>query len=103
MLAPIGAVDLGGYDDLHPACGEDIDDTLLRIIGTIGKQRCEPSHDLGQQGVGAMQVVQMAGRQVKGDRIAQRIAQGVQLGAQPAFAAADLLACTSAPFAPALD
>lgn len=50
-----------------------------------------------------MQVMPVAKRQVESDRIAKRIAQGMELGAQSAFASPDLFARAGPPFAPALD
>ena len=103
MLAAIGSVDLGGDDDLDAALVEDVDDPLLGVIGAIREKRAEAADHLGQQGIGAMEVVQVTRREMKGDGIAQRIAQGMELGAQSAFAAADPLGRAVPPFAPALD
>ena len=50
-----------------------------------------------------MEIMEMARCEVERDGIAQRVAQGMQLGAQSAFAASDLLARAGPPFAPALD
>ena len=44
---------------------------------------------LRQQDIGPIQLTSLALRQVKTERIAQRIDGGVDLGAQPAFAATD--------------
>jgi len=103
MLAAIGSVDLGGDDDLDAALVEDVDDPLLGVIGAIREKRAEAADHLGQQGIGAMEVVQVTRREMKGDGIAQRITQGMELGAQSAFASPDLLARAGPPFAPALD
>lgn len=102
VFAAVGAVDLGGDDHLDIASLEDIDDAVLGVIGTIGEQGAEPADHLGQQGVGAMKIVKMALRQMKGDRVAKSIAQRVELAAQSAFAAADRLCREVPPFAPAL-
>jgi len=102
MLASIGAVDLGGDGDFDAGGLEDIDHAFLSVVSAIGKQRAEPADDLGQQCIGAVEVVEMAGRQVEGDRIAERIAQSMQLGAQSAFAPTDRLLRPVPPFAPAL-
>ena len=45
----------------------------------------------------------MPRRQVEGDWVAESVAQGMELGAQSAFAAADPLGRAVPPFAPALD
>jgi hypothetical protein len=44
---------------------------------------------LGQKGVGALQVVGLAGGQQEPQRVAQRIDKSVDLGAQPAAAEPD--------------
>ena len=103
VLATAGAVDLGGDGDFDAAGFEDVDHALLGIVRTVGKQGAEPADDLRQQRIGAMEVVKMAWRQVERDRVAERIAQRVQLGAQSAFAAPDRFLAPVPPFAPALD
>jgi len=57
---------------------------------------------LGQQHIGALQVAGLSAGEMKSNRVAQRVHGGVNLGAQPAFAAPDGL--VDAPFfsAPAL-
>ena len=100
--SPIGSVYLGGDDDLDPASVEDIDDTLLCIIGAVREQCAETPDHLGQEGIGTVEIVQVARCQVEGDRIAECIAQRVQLGAQSAFAAPDRFCGVAPPFAPAL-
>lgn len=81
MSAPVCSVYLGRDDDLYAACFEDIDDALLSIISPVGEQRTEAPNHLRQQGIGAMQIVEMPRGQVEGDRIAQGIAQRMELGA----------------------
>lgn len=56
----------------------------------------------GQQVVGPLQVVCLAAGQEEADRVAQRIDQGVDLGAQSAARASDRLVLTSFFWAPAL-
>lgn len=102
VIATVGTVDFGGNDDLDVTRLKDIDDALLRIIGAIGEQRAEAADHLGQQGIRTMKIVEMALRQMEGDRVTKRIAQGVELAAQSAFAAADRLCFEVPPFAPAL-
>lgn len=103
MFSPVCAIDLRRDHDLDAASIEHIDDALLGIIGPVGEQRAEAADDLGKQGIRSMKVMKVAGCQVKGDRISERVAQCMQLGAQSAFAAPDLLARAVPPFAPALD
>jgi hypothetical protein len=79
VLAPLGAVDLGGDGDFDAGGFEDIDHALLRVVGAIGEQRPEPADGFGQQRIGAVEVVEMARRQVECDRIAERVAQGDRL------------------------
>lgn len=102
MLAPVCAVDLGGDGDFDTSGLEDVDHTFLSIISAIGEQGAEPTDDFGQQRIGTVQIVQMARRQVERDRVAERIAQSVQLGAQSAFAPSDRFLGPVPPFAPAL-
>jgi len=61
---------------------EPVDHALVSIIGAIGQQRRR--HDARQQHVAAAEVMRLAWRQVKAQRIAQRIDQGMDLRAQPA-------------------
>lgn len=102
MLATVGTVDFGGDDDLDIAGKQDIDDAFLGIIGAVGEQGAKAADDMGQQGICSMQIMEMALRQVEGDRVAKRIAQCVELAAQSAFAAADRFCREVPPFAPAL-
>lgn len=102
MLAPVGAVDLGWDGDFDAGSLEDIDHAFLGVVSAIGEQRAKPANDFGQQRIRAVQVVEMARRQVERDRVAERVAQSVQLGAQSAFAAPDRFLGPVPPFAPAL-
>ena len=102
VLSAAGAVDLGGDGDFDAGGFEDIDHAFLGIVSAIGEQGAESADDLGQQRIGTVEVVEMARRQVEGDRVAQRIAQRVQLGAQSAFAPPDRFLAPGPPFAPAL-
>lgn len=52
--------------------------------------------------ISALQVVRLTTGQMKPDRVAQRVGQGVDLGAQPAAGSADRLVLTGFFFAPAL-
>ena len=102
VLAPEGSVDLGRDGDLDSSGFEDVDHPLLGIVGAIGEQRAKSADHLWQQRIGAVQIMQMTRGQMEGHRIAQRVAQGVQLGAQSALAAPDRLLRPVPPFAPAL-
>ena len=86
--AGCGAVSLerndGGF-----AGPQGLDDPLIGIIGLIGDQQI--GFDLRQQGVGAGQVVNLSRGQPEGQRVAERVDQGMGLGAQPALAAAERL------------
>ena len=55
----------------------------------------------GQQGIGSGQIVLLAAGEMKANRIAERIHQGVDLGGQPALAAPDRLVWPSFLGAPA--
>lgn len=102
MLAPEGAIDLGGDGDFDAGGLEDIDHAFLSVVSAIGEQGAEPADDFGQQRIGTVEVVEMARCQMEGDRVAERVAQSVQLGAQSAFAAPDRFLGPIPPFAPAL-
>ena len=102
VLAPVGTVDLGGDGDFDPGGLEDIDHAFLGVVSAIGEQGTEPADDFGQQRIGAVEIVEVPRRQMERDRVAQRIAQSVQLGAQSAFAAPNCFLGPVPPFAPAL-
>ena len=102
VFAPIGAVDFGRDHGGNAQPLERSDHALVCIICAVGEQRSEAAGELGDEGVGPVQVVEVAGRQVDGDRVAERVAERVDLGGQPALAAADRLGLAGPPFAPAL-
>ncbi len=62
------------------------DDTIIGVEGRVGDQ--DVGGDLRQQRVGADQVVNLPWGQQKAQRVAERVDQGVDLGAQSALAAA---------------
>jgi hypothetical protein len=66
-----------------------LDDALVGIEGFVGQQSI--GVDLRKEDVGAVEVVSLARRQMKGGRIAQGIDSGVDLGAQPPSAEPDRL------------
>lgn len=62
-------------------------DPFIRIIGFVCNEYV--CLEFRQQCIGALQVVCLTGRQRKSGGIAERIADGMNLGGQPAFAPAD--------------
>src|SRR3712207_6021972 len=72
---------------------------LVGIEGLVGNEgvRFQP----GQQGIRSGQIVLLATAEMKANRIAERIHQRVDLGCQPALAAADGLVFSSVLGAPA--
>ena len=74
----------------HPLVG------LKRLVGDerLGLKR-------GQQGIRSGQIVLLTAGEMKANRIAKRLPQGVDLGGQPALAAADRLVFASLLGAPA--
>ena len=77
-----------------------LDHTLLSIKRLVGNQRL--GLQLGQQVIGAHQVMRLAAGQDNAGRIAERIDRGVDLGAQSAARAPDGLVFTVFFWAPAL-
>ena len=79
---------------------QHLQDTLVGIEAFVGEH--DPRFDLRQQHVGAVQIAGLTAGQMKASRVAQGVDRGMNLGAQPAFAAPDGL--IGAPFfsAPAL-
>ena len=59
---------------------------LVGIEGLVGNDCLGLKR--GQQGIGSGQIVLLTAGEMKADRIAERIHQGVDLGGQPALAAA---------------
>lgn len=77
-----------GRDGRGLAClAQPVEHALIGVIGAIGEQRRRLQSR--QQHVAAAKVMRLARRQVKADRIAQRVDQGMDLGAQPASGGAD--------------
>ena len=77
-----------------------LDHARVRVAGLVGDQR--GGLHVGQQAVGPNQVVCLAAGQEEADRVAQRVDQGVDLGAQSAARASDCLILASFFWAPAL-
>ena len=94
------AIDLGrDHRDLVGG-GERLDHPGIGVERLVGEQGV--GGERGQEGVGTLQVVRLARREQEADRVAERIDQGVDLGTQPAFAAADRLVFAGFFCAPAL-
>jgi hypothetical protein len=88
-------------DDCGLACGcQRLDDPLVGVERLIGDQRI--GLHCGQEVVGADQIVGLAAGQEEAKRIAERIDQGMDLGAQSATRAADRLVFPDFFWAPAL-
>jgi hypothetical protein len=69
--------------------GQRFEHPLVGIEGFVGNERL--GLKLREQGIGSSQVMLLTAREMKADRIAERIHQGVDLGGQPALAAPDRL------------
>lgn len=83
------------------ACSQQrLDDALVGIKGFVRQQRI--GLHVRQQGIGTFQVVSLAGSEKEAGRIAQRVDDGVDFSAQPAFAAPDRLVFAIFFLAPAL-
>src|SRR4051794_2108668 len=83
------AIGLWRDDDGLAGGGQRLDDPLVGIKGLIGDQRL--GLHVGQQVIGADEIMRLAARQMKADRVAKRIDEGMDLGAQAAARAADRL------------
>ena len=78
------------WDDRRLAgFGQRFEHALVGIESFVGDERLGLKR--GQQGIGSGQIVLLTAGEMKADRIAERIHQGVDLGAQPALAAPDRL------------
>ena len=91
---------LGGITGVFPACTERFDHALVGIKSFVGQQRI--GLHLRQQRVGPLQIMRLARGQEEAEWIAQGIDQGVDLGAQSAFASPDRLVFAVFFWAPAL-
>ena len=80
--------------------GQRLKDARVGVERLVGDQRVGLHR--GQQVVGPFQVVCLAAGQEEADRVAQRVDQGVDLGAQPAARASDRLVLAGFFSAPAL-
>src|SRR3954451_24206780 len=67
--------------------GQRFEHPLVRIERLVGNERL--GLKLREQRIGSGQIMLLTAGQVKADRIAKRIHQGVDLGGQPALATAD--------------
>lgn len=59
---------------LNACLCQQIENTLLRIIGLVGQKRLNACKKIGEQGIGPVQIMRLSRCQVKAGRIAQRIA-----------------------------
>ena len=83
-------------DDRGFACDtERLDDATVGVVGFVCQQNVG-LHE-GQKCVGAVQVMGLAGGEREGERIAESVDQGMNLGAQSAFTASDRLVFFLAP------
>jgi hypothetical protein len=98
--ARVLAVGLGRDHGRFARLPQRSDHPLLGVERLVGDQgiRLEPR----QQGIRALQVVRLPGREGKAGRVAERVDQGVDLGAQAASAAPDRLLAATFLIAPAL-
>ena len=98
-----GARGLAGFsrrdDDRLAGFGQRLQHALVGIERLVGDERLGLKR--GQQGIGSSQIVLLTAGEMKADRIAERIHQGVDLGGQPALAAPDRLVRPSFLGAPA--
>ena len=94
------AIGLGRYDRGFAGFLQGNQDTLIGIEAFVGQHYV--SHNLRQQHISPVQIAGLTAGEMKADGVAQGINRGMNLGAQPAFAATDGL--VEAPFfsAPAL-
>ena len=79
---------------------EPIDHPGVDVVRLVGDQRV--GGELRQKCIGAEQVMCLPRSEQEADRVAERVDQGMDLGAQPAFAAADRLVFAIFLGAPAL-
>ena len=83
-----------------PRRGERLDDALVDIEGLVGDQHI--GRHVGQEFIRADEIVSLATRQMKANRIAERIHQGVDFGAQSSARPSDRLVRADFFWAPAL-
>jgi len=94
------AVALGRDHDRLSPCKQRLDHPFVGIEGLVCQQGI--GRHLWQQCVGAFQIMGLARRQYEAQRIAKGIDKGMDLCAQPAFAASDRLVFAVFFCAPAL-
>jgi hypothetical protein len=86
------AVGLGRNHRGFPGLCQWLEYPLIRIVAFV---RNDDRHvERTQQDIGSVQVAGLAGREQKAGRIAEGIDGGMNLRAQPAFAASDRLVAT---------
>ena len=97
LLLPIG---LRWDHHLLSRGGHRLDDTFIGVVGFVGDQRV--SFEVGQEFIGADEIMDLAAGQIKAGWITQRIDPRVNLGAQSAARAPDRLVFPVFFWAPAL-
>ena len=94
------AVGLGRDNRRLAGLGERLEHPRLGIERLVGDQRV--GGKVGQQGVGALQIMRLPRREREPSRVAERVNRGVDLGAQAAPAAANGFIASGFLAAPAL-
>lgn len=94
------AVAPGRNNERFSAGKQRFNDTFVGVEGFVSQQGI--GFHVGQQCVGALQIMGLSRRQQKPQRIAKGIDKCVNLGAQPAFAAPDRFVFARFFWAPAL-
>ena len=89
VVARIFAGAFGWDDRCLAGLRERLNHAGIGIESLIGDHSVRA--DLGKQRIGAFQIMSLAGGEMEASRIAERIDGGVDLGAQPSFAAPDRL------------
>jgi len=100
VIAGHPAIGLGRDDSRLADSGERRDDPLVRIKRLVRDQRV--SLHRWQEVVGADQIMSLSAGQKEVDRVAERIEQGVDLGAQSTTRSPDRLVLAGFFWAPAL-
>jgi hypothetical protein len=85
----LAAISLWRNDRSLACCRERLDDPLIGVEGLVGDQLV--GLHFRQEMVGTNQIVCLATGQMEADRVAERIGQGMDLGAQPTARSPDRL------------
>jgi hypothetical protein len=100
VRARVLAVGLGRDHRLFAGLLQGGEDSSVGVERLVRDQ--DPGLDLRQQGIRPFQVVRLARREREPGRVAERVDQGVDLGAQATSAAPDRLVAAAFLIAPAL-